>query len=143
MRIINTLNLMRFVHSSLFYKISVVFASLALAWFALGTALNTMVASAHGKRIDIVVCSGAGVKTISVPVHDSGDGDDTASVIKHCGNAPIYALVAIPGTPIDLHFEAPRTIAVWQYKPRPDFVVLALQHNRPPPGRAPPEPLRA
>jgi hypothetical protein len=130
---------MQTAHSSLRYKISAVIAALAVAWFSLGTALNTIVASASGKRIDIVVCSGAGVKTISVPAHDSGDGDNSASVIKHCSNAPIYALIAIPGTPIDLHFEAPRTVAVWQYNPVADFVVQSLQNNRPPPGRAPPE----
>jgi hypothetical protein len=118
-----------------FYKLSVVIATLAMAWFALGTALNTMVAHASGKRIDIVVCSGAGVKTISVPVHDS---DDTASTIKHCGNAPIYTLLDIPGAPTHLHFKAPSTVAVWQWNPLPDVAISSIPDSKPPPGRAPP-----
>jgi hypothetical protein len=122
------------------HKLSVAIAAFALAWFALGTAINTMVAFSSGKRIDIVVCSGAGVKTVSVPLHD---GDATASVIKHCSNAPIYALVAVPGLPVHLHFAAPRTVAVWQYKPTERLAMGKVQINRPPPGRAPPAPLLA
>lgn len=117
------------------YKLSVAVAMLAVVWFALGTALNTMVAHASGKRIDIVVCSGAGVKTISVPVHDT---NDTASTIKHCGNAPIYTLVDVPGTPTHLHFEAPRTVAVWQWNPVPTVAMSSVPDCKPPPGRAPP-----
>lgn len=118
-----------------FYRLSVAIATLAMAWFALGTALNTIVAHASGKRIDIVVCSGAGVKTISVPIHDS---DDMVSTIKHCSNAPIYSLVAIPGTPTHLHFQVPRTVAVWQWNPLPHVAMSSVPDSKPPPGRAPP-----
>lgn len=118
-----------------FYKLSVAIAVLTLAWFALGTALNTMVAHANGKRIDIVVCSGAGVKTISVPVHDN---DDKASTIKHCGNAPIYTVLDVPGTPTHLQFETPRTVAVWQWNPVPTVALSSVPDSKPPPGRAPP-----
>jgi hypothetical protein len=122
------------------YHLSICIAALAIAWFALGNALNTMVALAHGKTVDIVVCSGAGVKKISVPVHD---GDEATSTIKHCGNAPIYKLIAIPGTPVHLNFEAPRTVAVWQWIPGPQITLSIVQDNKPPPGRAPPVLLRA
>ena len=110
-------------------------ASLALAWFVLGTALNTFVAFNSGKRIDIVVCSGAGVKTVSVVDHIS---DDSVSVLKHCSNAPIYVLITVPGTPVNLDFAVPRTVAVWQYKPSSHMTWLSVQDSRPPPGRAPP-----
>jgi hypothetical protein len=126
---------MRFNHSRKLYQLSVCIAALAIAWFSLGNALNTMVALANGKTIDIVVCSGAGVKKISVPVHD---GDDSTSTVKHCGNAPIYKLIAMPGTPVHLNFEAPRTVAVWQWTPRAHIALDWVQVNKPPPGRAPP-----
>lgn len=131
---------MRVTHSRLFYRLSVCIAALAIAWFSLGAALNTMVALASGKTIDIVICSGAGVKKISVPVHDA---DDTTSTIKHCGNAPIYKLIAIPGTPVHLNFEAPRTVAVWQWTPNREISLDFVQDNKPPPGRAPPVVARA
>lgn len=131
---------MRLIHSRKLYQLSICVAALAIAWFSLGTALNTMVALASGKTIDIVVCSGAGVKKISVPVHDA---DETTSTIKHCGNAPIYKLIAIPGTPVHLNFEAPRTVAVWQWIPSPQITLSIVQDNTPPPGRAPPVLARA
>lgn len=131
---------MRFIHSRKLYQLSICIAALAIAWFALGTALNTMVALASGKTIDIVVCSGSGVKKISVPVHD---GDETTSTIKHCGNAPLYTPIAIAGTPVHLNFEVPRTVAVWQWLPRPQIALDIVQDNQPPPGRAPPVVVRA
>lgn len=109
-------------------------AVLALAWFALGTTLNTLVAFASGKTIDIVICTGAGMKTISAP----SDEADDSSTIKHCGNAPIYKMIAIPGAPLHLNFELPRTVAVWQWIPNPDIVLNLIQVDKPPPGRAPP-----
>jgi hypothetical protein len=121
-------------------RLSIAIAALAIAWFALGNALNTMVAKANGKHIDIVVCSGAGVKTVSVQVEG---GDDHSSTIKHCGNAPIYKLVALPGAPVHLNFEVPRTVASWQWNPSPPAVVDLIQINKPPPGRAPPVPALA
>jgi hypothetical protein len=134
------INQMHYFQSRNFYRWSICIAAMAIAWFSLGNALNTMVALASGKTIDIVVCSGAGVKKISVPAHD---GDETVSTIKHCGNAPIYKLIAIPGTPVHLNFEAPRTVAVWQWTPRPQMALETVQDNKPPPGRAPPEVARA
>ncbi len=131
---------MRALQSRKLYRLAIGIAALAVAWFSLGNALNTMVALASGKTIDIVVCSGAGLKKISVPVHD---GDEAISTIKHCGNAPIYKLIAIPGTPVHLNFEAPRTVAVWQWIPSPQITPIIVQDNRPPPGRAPPVLVRA
>lgn len=133
---------MRVTYSRKFYQLSICIAVLAIAWFSLGSALNTMVALASGKTIDILVCSGAGLKKISVSVHDN-DSDKTTSTIKHCGNAPIYKLIAIPGTPIHLNFEAPRTVAVWQWTPRAQIAMDWVQVNKPPPGRAPPVLARA
>ena len=118
-----------------FYKLSVGIATLALAWFALGTTLNTIAAHAFGKRIDIVICSGMLLKKVSVPLHSS---DDSTSSIKHCGNAPIYKLIALPGAPVHLNFALPRTVAVWQYKPTPTSAVNLVHYSLPPPGRAPP-----
>jgi hypothetical protein len=134
------LSRMRVIRSRKLYQLPICIAALAIAWFSLGNTLNTMVAFASGKTIDIVVCSGAGVKKISVPVHD---GQESTSTIKHCGNAPIYKLVALPGTPVHLNFEAPRTIAVWQWIPSPQIAPDLIQDNKPPPGRAPPVVARA
>jgi hypothetical protein len=117
------------------YKISICIASLTLAWFALGATFNTIVAHAFGKRIDIVICSGMLLKKVSVPLQDS---DDSTSSVKHCSNAPIYKLVALPGVPVHLNFAVPCTVAVWQYKPTPASVVNLVHYSRPPPGRAPP-----
>ncbi len=110
-------------------------ACLALAWFSLGSALNVMVASSFGKKIEIVVCSGAGVKKITVPA----DGDDlSTTTIKHCGNAPLVTYLIIPGEPVHLHFKAPRTVASWQWIPNWHVQHDLVQDNKPPPGRAPP-----
>jgi hypothetical protein len=115
--------------------LSLSLAIIALAWFALGTTVNTLVALASGKTIEIVVCTGAGMKKISVPSDDAGD---TSSVIKHCSNAPIYSMIAIPGDPVHLHFEAPSTVAVWEWIPSHRVALDQIQVDRPPPGRAPP-----
>ncbi len=131
---------MRVTHSPKLYQLSICIAVLAIAWFSLGNALNTMVALASGKTIDILVCSGTGAKKISVPVHDK---EEATSSIKHCGNAPIYKLIAIPGTPVHLNFEVPRTVAVWQWTPIAQIALDWVQVNKPPPGRAPPVPVRA
>lgn len=116
-------------------QLSICIVATAIAWFALGTALNTMVAFANGKTIDMVVCSGAGVKKVSVPVQES---DTSTSTIKHCGNAPIYKLLALPGDPVHLNFKAPHTVAVWQWISHPETVLDLIQDNQPPPGRGPP-----
>ncbi len=110
-------------------------AILALAWFSLGNTLNTMVAFASGKTIEIMVCTGAGMKKITVPADDA---EDKSSIIKHCSNAPIYTLISIPGIPLHLNFEVPRTVAVWQWIPHPDIVLDRIQADKPPPSRAPP-----
>ena len=114
---------------------SLAIAMLALAWFALGTTLNTMLAFGSGKTIEIVVCTGAGMKKIEVPTDVA---NYSSSTIKHCGNAPIYTLIDIPGTPLHLNFQVPRTIAVWQWIPSPRIVLDQMQADKPPPGRAPP-----
>jgi hypothetical protein len=131
---------MRFIVCHFARQLSICVVTLAIAWFALGTALNTMVAFASGKTIDIVVCSGAGVKKIPIPAQGN---DDTTSTIKHCGNAPIYKLLAMPGTPLHLNFETPQTVAVWHWIPTPPVVLDLIQLNKPPPGRAPPTVVRA
>ncbi len=74
------------------------------------------------------------MKKIAVPA----DTADSSSTIKHCGNAPIYALVAIPGMPLHLSFEVPRTVAVWQWIPSPRIDLDQIRADKPPPGRAPP-----
>jgi hypothetical protein len=117
------------------HLLSICVTALAIAWFSLGNGLNTMVAFANGKTIDVVVCSGAGVKKISVPAHETSD---SVSTIKHCGNAPIYKLIALPGTPIHLDFETPRTIAAWRWIPGSQVALNLIQSNKPPPSRAPP-----
>jgi hypothetical protein len=124
----------RSVHRT-FTSLAVFTAFLAIAWFSMGSTLNVLVASALGKKIEIVICSGAGVKKIFIPVHAD---DDASTTIKHCGNAPFLKYLALPGTPIHLHFQAPHTVASWEWIPSPDSALDLIQDNKPPPGRAPP-----
>ncbi len=125
---------MRFRAPPSFTSLAVLVAFMALAWFALGSTLNVFAASALGKKIEIVICTGAGVKKITVAAH----ADDSSTSIKHCGNAPLFKLLALPGEPVHLQFEAPRTVAAWQWIPSPDVVLDSIEDNKPPPGRAPP-----
>ena len=122
-----------FRHQRRFMPILIAF--LALAWFTLGSALHVIVASATGKKIEIVVCSGAGVKKITVALDAH---DEPATTIKHCGNAPLVTFLIIPGEPAHLHFQAPDTVASWHWMPSPLSWIHREQDNRPPPGRAPP-----
>ncbi len=105
------------------------------AWFSLGSAVNVLLASLDGKRIEIVVCSGAGIKKISVPAHSTQD--DTTTV-KHCANAPLLAFMVRPGQPLHLNFGPPRTVASWSWMPEPLHAWAVLRDGQPPPGRAPP-----
>jgi hypothetical protein len=121
--------------SRTFSSLAVVTVFVAIAWFSLGSTLNVLMASALGKKIEMVVCSGAGVKKILVPVNADAEATTT---IKHCGNAPFLKYLALPPAPVHLHFQAPRTVASWQWIPEPDSVLDLLEDNKPPPGRAPP-----
>jgi hypothetical protein len=112
----------------------------ALAWFAAGSTINTLMAAMSGKRVEIVLCTGAGVKKVSIPVQDSGK---SASTLKHCSNAPLCTVAALPGAPVDLSFKAPLTVAVWQWIPSTYVPHHLIQDNKPPPGRAPPLALSA
>jgi hypothetical protein len=123
------------VQSRLLYRLCVCIAVFAIGWFSLGNTLNTLVTMANGKTIDFIVCTGVGVKKLSVPGLDSME---TSNTVKHCGNAPIYKPVAVPGNPVHLQFEAPHTVAVWQWIPRVKISLNLIQVNKPPPGRAPP-----
>jgi hypothetical protein len=123
------------VQSRSLYRLCICIAVFAIAWFSLGNTLNTIVAMANGKTIDFIICTGAGVKKLSASKHE---GNENSNTIKHCGNAPIYKLIAIPGIPVHLNFEAPHTVAVWQWIPRVKISSNLIQVNKPPPGRAPP-----
>jgi hypothetical protein len=116
----------------------------ALTWFAAGSTVNTLVASMSGKRVEIVLCTGTGVKKASMPLHDAGTPESkSASTLKHCSNAPLCMVAALPGTPVHLSFKPPLTVAVWQWIPSTHVPHHLIQDNKPPPGRAPPLALSA
>ena len=110
-------------------------AVIAVSWFSLGSTLNVLAASVLGKKIEMVVCSGAGVKKIYVPVDTE---QDSAATVKHCSNAPLFKYLALPSAPSHLNFEPPRTVTVWQWIAKPKTVPGLIEDNKPPPGRGPP-----
>ncbi len=115
------------------WAIALAFA--AVLWFALGGTTHLLIASVLGKKIEIVVCSGAGVKKVMVLAQAQ---DDATTTVKHCSNAPFLKYAALPSAPVHLHFEAPRTVTSWQWTPLVDGVFVRIEDNKPPPGRAPP-----
>ena len=123
-------------HASSALQRGAVYAALFIAtWFCLSSTFTLMLAAFTGKTIEIVVCSGAGIKKVSVPAQE---GSDRVSTVKHCANAPLLACLALPGDPVHLQFEAPRTVASWSWIPEPLAAWDRLRESHPPQGRAPP-----
>ena len=123
-------------HASSALQRGAVCAALFIAtWFCMNSTFSLMLAAFTGKTIEIVVCSGAGIKTISVPAHE---GSDSVSTVKHCANAPLLACLVLPGDPVHLQFEAPCTVASWSWIPEPLAAWDRLRESHPPQGRAPP-----
>jgi hypothetical protein len=111
-------------------------------WFALGGTLKLWIAQASGKTIEMVVCTGSGIKKISVPVHTSPNAGHEVAV-KHCSNAPLALLPQEPSTLAHLSFANPNTLATWHWAHDALNKLDWLSSGKPPPGRAPPTPALA
>jgi hypothetical protein len=111
-------------------------ACVAVLWFALGNTTKFLVADALGQKIEMLVCTGMGVKKVSVPVQAADE--DATTTIKHCSNAPLCQLAISPPLVSGLVFEPPHTVARWAWEPLPEGLRSLVKDNRPPPGRAPP-----
>jgi hypothetical protein len=109
----------------------------AALWFALGPGLKVLVAHAFGKHIEIVVCTGAGLKKISVPV-SSDKSSHTEAAVKHCSNAPLALILPSFGLAPHLDYATPQTSETWQTASTPHEKRDWALNGWPPPGRAPP-----
>jgi hypothetical protein len=106
-------------------------------WFALGGTIKVLVAASSGKTIEMVVCTGAGMKKIYVPISKAADaGHETA--VKHCSNTPL----ALPSESFDtlqhLAYAPPSAHARWHISDEAHIARDWLRSGKPPPGRAPP-----
>jgi hypothetical protein len=109
----------------------------AALWFAFSPALKVLLAHAMGKQIEIVVCSGTGIKKITVPV-DAAAADSHETSVKHCSNTPLAILLPSFGAPQNLAYAAPQTPNTWQIAHAPPIARNWVLNGWPPPGRAPP-----
>lgn len=110
---------------------------LAALWFALSPALKVLLAHATGKQIEIVVCTGAGLKKIYVSTDSSASSGHETS-LKHCSNTPLAILVPTFGAPLNLAYAAPQTPSSLQAAHTPLVPRNWVLNGWPPPGRAPP-----
>lgn len=119
------------------FRFALVLCLCTALWFALGGVIKVWVASSTGKTIEIVVCSGSGIKKI----HVSLSGAEQAApetTFKHCGNAPMALSADEWSTLKHLAYVAPSTANVLRFVQSPSVHTSWLRNGRPPPGRAPP-----
>jgi hypothetical protein len=109
----------------------------AALWFALSPALKVLLAHAAGKQIEIVVCTGSGLKKIYVTTDSTAHSGHETS-LKHCSNTPLAVLLPSFGAPVDLAYAAPQTPSSLQAVHAPQAVRNWVLNGWPPPGRAPP-----
>jgi hypothetical protein len=119
------------------FRLPVIIACIAFAWFALSGSVSRLISYVKGDTASMWVCTQTGLKKISTP-SDNSSSQGSSKDIKHCGDSPIYKQIAIPSAPADLNFEQPRTVATWRWiqtlQTKPDL----LKDKRRPPGQAPP-----
>ncbi len=106
-------------------------------WFALGGAVKVFIAKSSGKTIEMVVCSGAGVKKIYVTVSGAEPASHEVS-LKHCSNTPMALATKEWSTLEHLAYVAPNTASVLHIATSAPIHRNWLRDGRPPPGRAPP-----
>ena len=110
----------------------------AAIWFALGGAIKVFAAVSSGKTVEIVVCSGAGMKKIYVQMPSDTPPSHEVS-LKHCSNTPL-ALAGVSWNVLDhLAYAAPSQTPNWQATDGARAERNWVDNGRPPPGRAPPE----
>lgn len=124
---------------SLPFRLAQLLCLVAALWFVLGGSLKLLAAHASGRTIEMVVCSGAGIKKIYLDTSSSSSASDEVS-LKHCGNTPL----ALPTVQIDilghLAYAAPITQVIWHRRDEWRIDINTRRNGMPPPGRAPPHP---
>ena len=111
-------------------------------WFALGGALKILIAQSSGKSIEMVVCSGAGVKKVYVNLPGAEQAGQEVAV-KHCSNAPLTLTTKEWNTLEHLAYVVPDTQTALHFTSELPVHRNWLRNGRPPPGRAPPAPFTA
>jgi hypothetical protein len=111
-------------------------------WFALGGALKVFLAHSSGKTIEMIVCSGAGIKKVYVNLPSAEQVNHEVSV-KHCSNTPLALSTKEWNTLEHLAYVAPDTQSTLHFAQGLPVHRNWLRNRRPPPGRAPPAHLTA
>jgi hypothetical protein len=129
-------------HTKLFHTALLLCLSTAL-WFAMGSTLKVWIAHANDKAIEMVVCSGAGIKKIYVNVVANHEPASHEVSLKHCSNTPLALMTEPIDTLKHLAYAQPITPATWHWSDGLRIERDWLRNGRPPPGRAPPAVLTA
>jgi hypothetical protein len=119
------------------FRLALLLCLCTALWFALGSTLKVWVAHSSGKTIEMVVCSGAGMKKIYVTMLGADPASHEVSV-KHCSNTPLALMTEEVNTLQDLAYTQPTTPATWHWSQGLRIVRDWLHNGKPPPGRAPP-----
>lgn len=128
----NTVN-----HKPLHFRIALILCLCTALWFALGGVIKVLIAKSSGKTIEMVVCSGAGIKKIYVQVSGLEHASSEVS-LKHCSNTPMALATKEWSTLEHLAYVAPDTSSVIALAPSAPVHRSWVRDGRPPPGRAPP-----
>lgn len=129
-------------HNKSHFRLALALCLCTALWFALGGVIKIWVAKSSGKTIEMVVCSGSGMKKIQVHLSDSASAD-TEKTLKHCGNAPLALSTEEWSTLKHLAYVTPATTNAASFEDSPAVHISWLRSGRPPPGRAPPAILAA
>jgi hypothetical protein len=119
------------------YRFALLLSLLTALWFSLGGALKVWVAASKGQTIEIIVCSGAGLKKVHVQLQASGDASPEVA-LKHCGNAPLALMPKEVDTLANLSYSMPQSRAAWHWLEDAGQKHEWFRSGQPPPGRAPP-----
>jgi hypothetical protein len=119
------------------FRLALLLCLCTALWFSLGGTLKVWIAQANGKTIEMVVCSGAGIKKIYVKVAGSEATNHEVS-LKHCSNTPLALMAEEVNTPEHLAYAQPVTPTAWHWNDGLRIERDWLRNGKPPPGRAPP-----
>lgn len=119
-----------------YFKLASALCLCAALWFAFGGVIKLLVAYSQNKPIEMVVCSGAGMKKIYVQA--SGETVSPEIVLKHCSNTPMALMPSEWEMPKNLAYASPRSQSIIALANIAPDARRWLQNGRPPPGRAPP-----
>jgi hypothetical protein len=124
-------------YNSKVFRIALFVCLLTACWFAVGGSLKTWLAHSNGKTIEIVVCSGSGLKKVYVPLPSSKTVGQAVSV-KHCSNTPLALATEELNTLKHLAYAWPTMQTIWHSYDRQCIERDGPRDAMRPPGRAPP-----